>query len=76
MRRVKLARDHLRTLDAGEDHKAYAAFGRLLEPMSPVHVGDLKPLFLWLCERFDEVDERLRRLETRQDANYHNPEQQ
>ena len=38
-----------------------------------MHGNDLKPLLLWFCEQLDELDERLRRLETRQDANHHNP---
>ena len=63
-----------RSLDAGEDHKAHAAFGRLFLPEAPVHGGDLKPLLLWLCEQLDEQDGRLRALETRQDANRFNPE--
>ena len=74
MDRMKLARDHMRSLDAGEDHRAYAAFTRLInEPEAPVHMGDLKPLILWLCEQLDEQDRRLRALETRQDANRFNP---
>ena len=61
-------------LDAGEDHKAHGAFGRLVnEPEAPVHAGDLKPLLEWIRERLDEQDERLRTLETRQDPNFHNP---
>ena len=71
---MRLAREHLQSLDAGKDHRDHAAFGRLLgEPEAPVHMGDLKPLLLWLCEQLDEIDERLRALETRQDANRFNP---
>ena len=72
---MKLAEAHLDTLDAGNDYKAHAAFTRLVrEEAAPIHGVDLRPILTWLCTKLDELDQRLAKLEQRQDPAFHNPD--
>lgn len=72
---MTLAETYLDTLDAGANHKAHAAFTRLVrEREAPIHGGDLRPILEWLCTQLDELNGQLGALRNRQNPEFHNPE--